>query len=216
MKFNAAALALGVAVLFGATAASAQDATVTAAATASKDAGTSILSGIFDTTHWKDAAGALEAGKIVSFDPAKPADWAKIVDPKTHSGLHMSATNPEHYAQYMTPKFALQFMDPMTWTAFMDKEAYTKLVDVLSDGKTGEYWAQPGAFTHSLNPAAYVQMMNPTSYVKLAGAVAEGMISDKGWGKYAAFNPFNWMKKAVTAVNEATGTTTKTAGVTAQ
>jgi len=169
------------------------------------------LSTVIDTSGWYDAAGPVEPGHVETFNPIQPADWAKIPNPKTHSIVHMSATNPEHYAQYMTPEFAMQFADPAAWMNLANPASYSEFVKVVSDPETMKYWSQPGAYMHGLNPNGYVQIFNPASYMKLATAATTNMVSDKGWGKYNAFNPFNMMKQMTDSMTTAIKTTAGTA-----
>ncbi len=204
MNFKSLAAAAGLALLTS-TGAFASDATPTKTASAQSSV-TDMFTGYFDTSSWHDAAGHVEPGKVEAFNPMKPNDWAKIIKPEMHSKMHMSATNPAHYGQYMAPGFFMQFADPAAWMTLANPASYNELIQVASDPKTLQYWMQPGAYMHGFNPAAYTQMFNPASYMQMATVATESMTSDKGWGSYNAFNPFHWMKQMSASMTAATKT----------
>ncbi len=213
MKTKFAALALGTATLLGATAVqaiAAQDTIIAAAPqTQSGEAtqpGTTATPSynLFDPKTWSDASGPVKPGEMVEFDPANPRSWAMAMDPKTHFKVHMTVTNPQFYAQFMTPAYYMKFMNPKTWMSYLDISTYDSLLKVVSDPQTAKYWLQPGAYMHGMNPSSYSQMADPGAYAGLASTVAGGYGVDTANTAANMFNPFNWMKQFADATSAMT------------
>jgi hypothetical protein len=99
-------------------------------------------------------------GTTMAFNPAHPAGWAQIMNPRTHTTWHMAFTNPANYAQFMQPAFYMQFMNPQNWMAWMNPASYT----TFFDPNTYLYWMTPHAYIHALNPDNYMQMFNFSAY----------------------------------------------------
>ncbi len=212
MKMKFAAIALGAATLFGAATAQAAEEQniVVAAATQTGETATTSQSAtpynLFDPSTWSDAAGHVKPGEMVDFDPASPKSWAMVMDPKTHSKVHMTLTNPQYYAKFMTPAYYMKYMEPKTWLAYLDMSTYEHLFKVVSDPQTASYWLQPGAYMHTMNPAGYMQMMDPNAYAKMASNVAEGYGADSTNSVANMLNPFSWMKQFADATAAITTT----------
>ena len=115
----------------------------------------------FDPSTWSVAGKTFsQPGRIMPFNPAHPASWAKIIDPRTHVDWHMAFTNPANYAQFMQPQFYMQFMNPNTWLAWMNPANYA----VLMNPATYMWWMTPTAYMHGMDPNNYMQMLNPAGY----------------------------------------------------
>jgi hypothetical protein len=118
----------------------------------------------FDPSAWMGAYGTApqggQAGQTMPFNPANPAGWAMLIDPKTHEQAHMAFMNPAQYAQFMTPQFYMQFADPNNMMAWMNPAAYAAFMNPA----TYMYWMNPASYMHMMNPAMYMQSMNPASY----------------------------------------------------
>ena len=99
-------------------------------------------------------------GTTMAFNPAHPAGWAQIMNPRTHTTWHMAFTNPATYAQFMQPAFYMQFMNPQNWMAWMNPASYA----TFFDPNTYLYWMTPHAYIHALNPDNYMQMFNVSAY----------------------------------------------------
>jgi len=216
MKTKFAALALGAATLLSAASAQAtEEKNIVVAATEQTQISEAVPASpaaassynLFDPSTWSDAAGEVKPGEMVDFDPADPKSWAMIVDPKTHSKVHMTLTNPAYYAKFMTPGYYMKYMDPKTWLSYMDISTYEPLFKVASDPKTASYWMQPGAYMHTMNPAGYMQMADINAYTNMATKVAEGYgVSDTD-SVANLFNPFSWMKQFADATSAMTQNT---------
>ncbi len=116
---------------------------------------------LMDPANW--FKNAPKPGTTMAFNPAHPAGWAVIMNPRTHSSWHMAITNPANYAQFMQPQFWMQFMNPQNIMAWMNPASYATFMDP----NTYMYWMTPQAYLHALNPNNYMQMMNPDAYAKL-------------------------------------------------
>jgi len=103
------------------------------------------------------------AGMTMPFNPAHPAGWAVMMNPRTHTDFHMAFTNPATYAQFMTPQFYMQFMNPKNWMAWFNPKSYATFLDV----NTYAYWMTPHAYIHAMNPANYMQAFNFANYATL-------------------------------------------------
>lgn len=213
MKTKLAAIALGAATLFGAATAQAaeeQNIVVAAATPAGETAqtGQSAASSynLFDPSTWNGAAGHVKPGEMVDFDPISPKSWGMMMDPKTHMKVHMTLTNPQYYAKFMTPAYYIKLMEPKTWLSYMDMSTYEHLFKVVTDTKTATYWLQPGAYVHTMNPGVWMQMADPNAYAKMASDVAEGYGADGTDSVANMLNPFSWMKQFA----DATAAITKT------
>ena len=141
----------------------------------------------FDPSTWGIAGKTFSTpGTLMPFNPAHPASWATMIDPRTHVDWHMAFTNPANYAQFMQPQFYMQFMDPNTWIAWMNPANYA----VFMNPATYMWWMNPTAYVHGMDPNNYMQMINPANYV-------------------AFMNPmtyFQWMNPAAYAIPSGTGT----------
>lgn len=213
MKTKLAAIALGAATLFGAATAQAaeeQNIVVAAATPAGETAQTSQSAApsynLFDISTWTDASGHVKPGEMVDFDPISPKSWAMMMDPKSHTKVHMTLTNPQYYAKFMTPAYYIKLMDPKTWLSYMDMSTYEHLFKVVSDPQTAAYWLQPGAYTHTMSPVGYMQMADPNAYAKMASDVAEGYGADSMDSVANMLNPFSWMKQFADATSAMTRT----------
>ncbi len=132
----------------------------------------------FDPNAWfgayaKTHSHAHGTGKV-TFNPAHPSSWMKIVDPKTHNMMHMYFANPATYAQFMQPQFWMEFMKPENMMAWMDFNQYA----VMMNPQTMAYWMNPTSYMHAfdpnmyaatMNPASYMVFMNPATYMSWAG-----------------------------------------------
>lgn len=116
---------------------------------------------IMDPSSW--FKNAPKPGTTMAFNPAHPAGWAVVLNPRTHTTWHMAITNPATYAQFMQPQFWMQFMNPQNVMAWMNPASYATFMDP----NTYMYWMTPNAYVHALNPDNYMQMMNPDNYAKL-------------------------------------------------
>ncbi len=105
-------------------------------------------------------ANAPAPGTTMAFNPAHPAGWAVMMNPKTHTSWHMAFTNPATYAQFMQPQFYMQFMNPKNWLAWLNPASYTTFIDP----NTYVYWMTPHAYIHALNPDNYLQAFNGRNY----------------------------------------------------
>ncbi len=120
----------------------------------------------FDPSAWTAwmtpgaAPHGAQPAQTLPFNPAHPAGWAALIDPKTHEQAHMAFMNPAQYAQFMTPQFYMQFADPNNMMAWMNPAAYAAFMNPA----TYMYWMNPAAYTHAMNPAPYMQFMNPAAY----------------------------------------------------
>lgn len=121
----------------------------------------------FDPSTWMAgiptgavAPQAGQPGQAMQFNPANPAGWAMLVDPRTHEQAHMAFMNPAQYAQFMSPQFYMQFADPNNMMAWMNPAAYATFMNPA----TYMYWMNPGAYAHMMNPGLYMQFMNPAAY----------------------------------------------------
>lgn len=115
----------------------------------------------FDPSTWGVAGKTFsQPGMTMPFNPAHPASWVKIIDPRTHVDMHMAFTNPANYAQFMQPQFYMQFMNPNTWLAWMNPANYA----VFMNPATYLWWMSPTAYVHGMDPNNYMQMLNPASY----------------------------------------------------
>ena len=101
------------------------------------------------------------AGTTMEFNPAHPAGWAVIMNPRTHTSWHMAFTNPATYTQFMKPQFYMQFMNPKNWIAWMNPASYATFMDP----NTYLYWMTPHAYVHALNPDNYLQMFDTNNYL---------------------------------------------------
>ncbi len=99
-------------------------------------------------------------GMTMAFNPAHPAGWAQIMNPRTHTSFHMAFTNPATYAQFMRPEFYAQFLNPQNWLAWMNPASYATFLDP----NTYLYWMTPHAYIHAMNPDNYLQMFNLANY----------------------------------------------------
>ncbi len=100
------------------------------------------------------------AGTTMAFNPAHPAGWAVMMNPRTHTTFHMAFTNPATYAQFLRPEFYAQFFNPQNWLAWINPASYA----TFFDPNTYLYWMTPHAYIHALNPDNYLQMFNVASY----------------------------------------------------
>lgn len=152
---------------------------------------------LFDPSTWHDASGHVVPGEMIEFTPSNPKDWAKVIDPKTHTKVHMTVTNPEFYGKFMNPGHYMRFTKPETWMSYMDPATYMPIFKTAMDPKTMTYWMQPGAYLHAVQPEAYMQMFNPEAYAKLASNVTKELevTSTEEDSADNIFNPFVWMKK---------------------
>jgi hypothetical protein len=114
----------------------------------------------FDPATWGAGTVVSAPGATMAFNPAHPASWAKIMDPKSHVNLHMAFTNPANYAQFMQPQFYLQFMNPENWFAWMNPANYA----VFMNPTTYMWWMTPAAYVHGMDPSNYMQLFNPANY----------------------------------------------------
>ncbi len=204
MKIKFATITTGIAVLLATTPIAQAQNTVVAAATpvqnetaAAKqpdDAATTIFN-MFGSLMRIDGADDVKPGEMIEFDPADPRSWAKFIDPKTHDSVHMTVTNPQFYAKFMTPAYYMKFMEPRTWLSYVDVSTYEPLMKVATDPKTATHWMQPATYMHEMNPKPYLQMANPDAYTKLASTIAEGYSTDTTKSAVNMFNPFSWMKQ---------------------
>ena len=133
----------------------------------------------FNSATWYDGAGHVEPGQTMAINPVDPDFWNQLVNPQTHSTVHMSMTNPENYGQFMTPQFYMQMANPSVWMKWMNPS----VMHTAMDSKTWNYWMQPGAYMHGMNPQAYSQMINPDAWGKMAGSTmasytGEGELGD--------------------------------------
>ena len=122
-----------------------------------------------DPSTWWD--GSEESGHhemLVDMNPADIKSWMQIIDPDTHSAVHMTLTNPEGWAQFMKPEFVFDMFAMENVTNMIDLETYEPLIDP----QTYAYWAQPGAYGHVLNVSHYAELINPQAYVNLFSDVA--------------------------------------------
>lgn len=124
---------------------------------------TSTIPTVFDPSTWGDHAGHITPGQTIAINPADPSFWEQIVNPETHSKMHMAFTNPAQYQQMMTPGFYVQMMNPAVWIKWMQPQSY----QTMMNPQTWTYWMQPGAYVHGANPAAYAQMVNPAAYFSM-------------------------------------------------
>lgn len=116
---------------------------------------------IMDPSTW--FKNAPKPGTTMVFNPAHPAGWAVIMNPRSHTTWHMAFTNPATYAQFMQPQFWMQFMNPQNMMAWMNPASYATFMDP----NTYLYWMTPHAYVHALNPDNYMQMLNADNYAKL-------------------------------------------------
>ena len=166
MTIKSVSLALALVVGFGASAVKAEETITT---TTTNAVGTAIKT-IIDPGKWHDDSGNVESGIMVGFNPADPKSWLNFVDPKMHTKMHMSFTNPAQYGQFFRPKFHVDMMKPSVWMAWMNPKTYA----VLVDPSTYTYWMQPGAYKHVLDLTHYSQIINMDAYGKLYDEVATG------------------------------------------
>ncbi len=110
------------------------------------------------------------AVKTLAFNPAKPSEWMKWVDPKTHVQMHMAFANPATYAQFMNPMLYMEFMKPENMMAWMNPGSYA----VMMDMNTYTYWMNPNSYMHAMDPNMYTQMMNPAAYMAFANPASYG------------------------------------------
>ncbi len=120
----------------------------------------------FDPNTWMQMGGAAPAAPVtgLQFNAAHPADWMKIVDPKTHHAMHAMFANPATYTQFMQPQFYMEFMKPENMMAWMNPASY----QVMMDPQTMTWWMNPQAYEHAFNPAMYQAAMNPANYMVYA------------------------------------------------
>ena len=120
----------------------------------------------FDPNTWMNMTGSAPAAPVtgLQFNAAHPADWMKIVDPKTHAGMHMMFANPATYTQFMQPQFYMEFMKPENMAAWMNPASY----QVMMDPQTMTWWMNPQTYAHAFDPAMYQAAMNPANYMVYA------------------------------------------------
>ena len=153
----------------------------------------------FDATTWFDAAGKVPAGHVEDFNAADPESWMKFVDPKTHTKMHMTFTNPAGYASFMNPATYMQMMNPNVWMKWMNPESYK----VMMAPETMTYWMQPGAYMHVAEPTHYMQMMNPDAYTKLMEGATKAMNTGTGQpGTFNFFDPAAWANAFTKSMNQ--------------
>ncbi|KAA3631996.1 MAG: hypothetical protein DWQ08_04140 [Proteobacteria bacterium] len=104
---------------------------------------------------------APSGGVTMEFNPANPAGWAVLLNPRTHTSWHMAFTNPATYAQFMTPQFYAQFLNPKNWLSWVNPASYATFLDP----NTYVYWMTPHAYIHALNPENYLQAFNGSNYI---------------------------------------------------
>ncbi|MCP4070446.1 MAG: hypothetical protein GY742_01735 [Hyphomicrobiales bacterium] len=219
MRIEFTTMAIGIATLLATAPVVQAQNTIVAAATPVKseaaaakqptDAPSTIFN-MFGSSMWTDAAGDVKPGEMIEFDPADPRSWAKAIDPNTHSRVHMTVTNPQFYAKFMTPVYYMKFMEPGTWLSYVDPSTYEPLMKVVTDTKTITHWMQPATYMHEMNPRPFLQMANPDAYTKLASAIAEGYGTDTTKSAANMFNPFSWMKQFADAATTPAGEVKKT------
>ena len=182
MKIKSLAIAIALTIGMGAGAANAQDATTGVRAT---------ISNIFDSSTWKDGAGHLEPGQTIDINPVHPKTWMNIIDPKMHSKIHASMTNPAQYGQFFQPKFHVEMMNPANWMAWMDPRSYK----IFLDSSVYAYWLQPGAYQHLVELSHYKQLIDKDAYAKLGSEVKAGFAAliEKD-GAYSLNNTANLIK----------------------
>lgn len=186
MKRILATLAMGAALLTGAAAYAAEEGTSNDAV--KLDQPTTAYANPMDASTWYDAAGDVPQGHVETFNPADPESWMKFVDPKTHTKMHATFTNPAGYGQFMNPGLYMQMMNPAVWMKWMNPESYK----VAMQPETMAYWMQPGAYMHGMQPTHYMQMMNPESYTKLMDSAAKAAAPTAGANGFNFFNPMAW------------------------
>ena len=108
--------------------------------------------------------------KTMAFNPAKPSEWMKWVDPKTHNQMHMAFANPATYAQFMNPMLYMEFMKPENMMAWMNPASYQQLMDM----NTYTYWMNPGSYMHAMDPNMYTAMMDPSNYMAFMNPASYG------------------------------------------
>ncbi|GJL80524.1 MAG: hypothetical protein DHS20C01_01580 [marine bacterium B5-7] len=113
---------------------------------------------LLQPTTW--FAHAPMPGTTMEFNPAHPAGWAVMLNPRTHTSWHMAFTNPATYAQFVKPEFYMQFMNPSNWLAWFNPASYSTYLDP----NTYVYWMTPHAYLHALNPDNYLQAFNLDNY----------------------------------------------------
>ena len=181
MKIKTLALAFALTVGLGAGAVNAQD----------TNAGVQTVANIFDSSTWKDGAGHIEPGQTMALNPAHPKTWMNIINPKTHSKIHASMTNPAQYGQFFTPKFYVDMMNPANWMAWMDPRSNKLFLDT----STYAYWLQPGAYQHLVALSHYKQLIDKDAYAKLGNEAKAGIaaLTEKD-GEYSLYNTTNLVK----------------------
>ena len=149
------------------------------------------VASMFDSSTWHDAAGDVPNGHIEAFNPADPESWMKFVDPKTHSKLHTTFTNPAGYAQFLNPGMYMQMMNPAVWMKWMNPNSYK----VAMSGETMAYWMQPGAYMHVAKVDRFMQMTQPENYTKLMDTASKTMNNAAGQASgFNFFDPTAWAK----------------------
>lgn len=157
VKFSRLLVAAGMIALLGAAIAAKAEEQKQHAHTYQSDSSINIM----DPASW--FTNAPKPGTTMAFNPAHPAGWAVIMNPRTHTSWHMAFTNPATYAQFMQPQFWMQFMNPQNIMAWMNPGSYATFMDP----NTYLYWMTPHAYVHALNPDNYMQIFNPANYAKL-------------------------------------------------
>lgn len=184
MKKALATIALASALLTGANSVVAQEATAETKSTAP-----AAMAFPFDTSTWVDGAGKVNPGHIEAFNPADPTSWMKFVNPKTHTKMHATFTNPAGYGQFMNPGLYMQMMNPQVWMKWMNPESYK----VAMSSETMAYWMQPGAYMHVANPQHAMQMANPDNYSKLMDTASKAVTTaPTQFSGFNFFDPSAW------------------------
>lgn len=193
MKKIFTAIAISAAMLVGANGVIAQEAkTETGEAPAAKSVSP------FDQSTWFDGAGHVKPGHIEAFNPADPESWMKIVNPKTHTKMHATFTNPAGYAQFTNPQLYMSMMNPNVWMKWMNPESYK----IMMSGETMAYWMQPGAYVHGMQATHMMQMADPENYSKLMDSAAKAVKSSTAQaGDFSFFDPAAWAKAFSQATN---------------